>query len=271
MIPELWPEYMEFCRLRKEASVSNLSDLRDIDWIYPTTLLPLGSFLIASRKEYRAPQDQNVADYISIMLRTEPGRADGRRSYVPLVWLPSMSIDGDKVLGSIYKLHDHGKLYGGENAFKYLIGELVDNVYQHSGFSNAFVMAQRYDKKGFVEVAIIDDGITIGGSLRKAGFRTEDDVEAIARVLKEGISAKGADTRGYGLRSNASIFTAGLKGEMLIVSGGGATEIGPSEPGRGVRQNNYRLEEDFCSLNGTLVSVRIPFPSEEIDLYDYTT
>jgi hypothetical protein len=271
MIPELWPEYEKFCRLRKEASVSNLSDLRDIDWIYPTTLLPLGSFLIAGRRAYKEPRNRDVADYISIMLRTDPGRVDGRRSYVPLVPLPSTSTEGDRVLGSIYKLHDHGRLYGGENAFKYLIGELVDNVYQHSGFSNAFVMAQRYDKKGFVEVAIIDDGITIGGSLRRAGFRTEDDVAAIARVLKEGISAKGADTRGYGLRSNASIFTTGLKGEMLIVSGGGAVEIGRSEPGRGVRQNNYRLEEDFCPLNGTLVSVRIPFPSEEIDLYDYAT
>jgi hypothetical protein len=271
MIPKLWREYEEFCSIRRAGMAEGNCDLSDLDWVYPTTLLPLGTFLATSRRSYTPPKDQGVADYISIMLRTDTGRTDPTRSYVPLVPLPPRNGDEDRVLGLIYRLHDHGRLYGGESAFKYLIAEMVDNVYQHSRFSNAFVMAQRYDKKGFVEIAIIDDGITIGGSLRSSGMRIDDDAQAIVRILNEGISAKGTDTRGYGIRSNARMFTEGLKGVVLIVSGCGAVELAFSEPDLGVRQNNYHLTQGSSSLNGTLVSVRIPFPSEKVDVYEYTT
>lgn len=270
MIPKLWREYEEFCSIRHAGKEKGNCDLSNLDWVYPTTLLPLGTFLATSRSSYTPPKDQGVAEYISIMLRGDAGCTNPARSYVPLVPLPPRNEDEDRVLGLIYKFHDHGRLYGGESVFKYLIAEMVDNVYQHSRFSNAFVMAQRYEKKGFVEIAIIDDGITIGGSLRSAGMRIDDDAQAIVRILNEGISAKGTDTRGYGIRTNARMFTEGLKGVVLIVSGRGAVELAFSEHDLGVRQNNYHLKQDSSSLNGTLVSVRIPFPSEKVNVHEYT-
>jgi len=271
MIPRLWHAYDEFCSLVRASHPSGICDLRRLDWVYPTTLLPLGSFLIRTGGKCLPPTNPGVADYISIMFGRRLQVVDPGKTYMPLVPLPRQSTDADRVLGHIYRLHDHGRLCGGESAFKYLIGEMVDNVYQHSHFSNAFVMAQRYENKGFVEVAIVDDGVTIGESLRNAGFRTNEDSDAIVRVLAEGISAKGTDTRGYGIRSNASMFTVGLKGAVLIVSGRGAVELVSSERDGKVRQNNYRLEGGSSSLNGTLVSVRIPYPSGRVDIHDYTT
>jgi len=270
MIPDLWREYERFCSIRRGASAAGVFDLSDLDWIFPTTLLPLGSFLLSSKMRYVPPRDQAVAGYISTMFSADTASGELLKSYVPLVRLPRRNGEEDRVLGLIYRFHDHGRSYGGENAFKYLIAEMVDNIYQHSRFSNAFVMAQRYEKKGFVEVAIIDDGITIGGSLRGAGMRVDDDVDAIARILREGISAKGSDTRGYGIRSNARMFTDGLKGVVLIVSGSGAVELAFTMPEGVVRQNNYHLSGGSSSLQGTLVSVRIPFPSERVNVHEYT-
>ena len=117
---------------------------------------------------------------------------------------------------------------------------------------------------------VVDDGMTIGGSLRKAGFGGLSDKAAIERVLAEGISAKGAGERGYGIRTNVSMYTSGLKGGVLIVSGAGAVELTFSESSGRVSQSNYCLEGSSSTLDGTLISVRIPFPTGEVDIHDYT-
>lgn len=137
----LWGQYAEFCELRRKAQSTGGCDLSGMDWIYPTTLLPLGCFLGASRMKFIPPIAAGVADYISLMLNPASVPTDSRKSYIPLVPLPYRNADADRVLGLVYRLHDHGRFYGGESAFKYFFGEMVDNVYQHSSFRSAFVMA----------------------------------------------------------------------------------------------------------------------------------
>lgn len=270
MVQSLWREYEEFCRRRQTALLTRSCDMSDMEWVFPTTLLPLGSFLTRTGIDVVLPRNPGVSDYISMMLTPASIPSDRSKSYIPLVPLPARNADADRVLGLIYRLHDHGRLYGGESAFKYFIGEMVDNVYQHSRFSNSFVMAQRYEKKGFVEVAVVDDGVTIGGSLRGSGVEPFTDLQAIVEILERGISAKGAGERGYGIRTNVRIYTEGLKGAVLIVSGEGAVELAFSESGGRVGQNNYHLQGSRSTLDGTLVSVRIPFPASEVDIHDYT-
>lgn len=160
----------------------------------------------------------------------------------------------------MYKLHNNGVEYGGELAFKYLLSELTDNIYQHAEFENAFVIAQRYPKYGFSEICIIDNGITIFGSFKRKGYLFGEDYDAVAYAIN-GLSAKGRE-RGYGLGSNTRIFTAGLKGEILVVSGNGAVYASPNT------QKIYKFRNIY-SLGGTMVSIKIPFPAPKADIYEY--
>jgi hypothetical protein len=128
-------------------------------------------------------------------------------------------------------------------------------------------MAQRYSKKGFVEVAFFDDGITIPGSLRKAGFNYSKDLDAIKDAVN-GKSSKENYERGYGLNTNVRMCTDvnGLGGRVLVVSGRGAFEYCSEES----EQRLYNLRESPYSLNGTLISVRIPYPAKEVNIYEFT-
>ncbi|NOQ55959.1 MAG: ATP-binding protein, partial [Nanohaloarchaea archaeon] len=137
--------------------------------------------------------------------------------------------------------------------------ELVDNIYQHSDFKNALVMAQRYENKKFTEICFFDDGITIKGSFLKNGIKF-NDTEAIIQALK-GVSSKNKE-RGYGLSSNLNLFINGLGGEVLIISGIGAIYWSKTA------QKIYKLP-DIYKLKGTLISIRIPYPVKMVDIYDY--
>ena len=132
-------------------------------------------------------------------------------------------------------------------------------MYDHAEFNNALVMAQRYDKKKFLEITFFDDGITIPGSFSKKGLKFSDS-EALVQALN-GLSAKSQE-RGYGLSSNLKILTRGLQGEMFIASGRGAIHITKNTP------KLYKLQEEH-RLEGTLISVRIPFPTPQVNIYEF--
>lgn len=267
MVDELWPEYSAFCRIRERAQASGTCDLSGERWLYPTKLLALGGFLVATGTGYIPPQDEDVASYFSLMMSRDPDSRYLGKSYIPIVRLPTRRDDANRVIRRIYELHENGKGVGGRNAFAYMIGELVDNIYEHSRFTNAYLMAQKYEKKGFVEVSFYDDGMTIGRSLRDAGHESPSDHIAIQRAVA-GLSAKKSLERGYGLSSNVKLSTNGLNGRMLIVSGSGALESWLDTPGRTVAKA-YPLEQTIYMLQGTLISIRIPYPAQEVDIYEF--
>ncbi|MDO8648022.1 MAG: ATP-binding protein [Candidatus Diapherotrites archaeon] len=261
--PNQLNNYLIFCNFKNSSIETKVLNLQTVSWLYPTTLLPLGVFIKENSKKikYVPPANQNAANYISLVIG-EFKVENGLKTYIPIIGLPPKVAekDSEKFLEQIFKLHNNGKEYGGENAFKYLINELVDNIYQHSEFKNAFVMAQKYEKKGFVEICFFDDGITIPGSFAKKGMVFED-AESIIQAIN-GLSTKGKE-RGFGLGSNLKLFTKGLSGELLIVSGNGAAYFKGNEPTK-----LYKLRDNY-RLQGTLISVRIPYPAKEVDIYDF--
>jgi len=255
--------YLLFCQYREECNKNSVMDLAKCDWLYPTSLLPLIAFMKEKKDSitYNPPLLQEVNNYIKLIM----GEIDPvykLSSYLPIVSLPSSIQEQDNVLKKIYDCHNNGKYFGGENAFKYMIGELVGNIYEHSKFNNAFVMAQHYGKRSenpFAEISFFDDGITIPGSYAKVGMVFEDD-EALIRAIN-GLSTRGKE-RGFGLGTNVRLVTEGFKGQILVVSRNAAILIG-----KGV-QNLYKLSEPHI-LQGTLISVRIPISEKEVQLYDY--
>ena len=94
------------------------------------------------------------------------------------------------------------------------------------------------------------------------------DCEAIRMAVVHGLSSKKDVGRGYGLYTNINLCTSmrGLAGKMLIVSGKGAIGHGPEMSDRYV----FNFNSNYYWLSGTLVSIRIPYTSKEVDLYDFT-
>jgi len=263
----IWDGYRRFCRIRAEAMTAGVCDLTDLGSPSPTTILPLTDFLRKTRTRWIPPKDAQLAECLNITVDGQAGRLDSGDP-CPILTLPKDSRDIGRVLAKMAELHEGGGRYGGRNVFMYLIGELAHNVYDHSGSCNAFMTGQRRDDQQLVEISMFDDGITVGGSLRRAGIVLEDDVMAIAMAMN-GLSSKGEGRRGYGLRSNVKMCVQGLRGRILMVSGNGAIELGPHGTDHESTQEAYSFEENVYHLAGTLVSVRIPFQEKEVDLYEF--
>ena len=259
MIPEIVHEYMKFCKIREKSKTTNIIDLSSCSWLYPTSLLPLANFLRDNMRsmEYIPPPD-NVSDYISIIM--ERSFLEGS-TYIPITNLPKNGSQIKDVLNNLRTIYDNGEDYGGANCFNYLIGELIDNVYEHSEFSTAWVMAQKYINKRFVEISILDDGISIPGCFEKHDAYFSDDCIAIASAIN-GKSTKD-DGRGFGLGSSVKLYVDGLGGELLLVSRNGALYKNRD------KEFGYNTGNAY-QLHGTLISIRVPYPVLQIDnIYDY--
>ncbi len=252
-------QYLEFAEIRTQASINGCLDLSSKTFLYPTTLLPLLLSIRKSgqRQRYAPPQSPAVRSYIDIMNRDGRLETLNSQNSLPVVALPKSKLDCQKVLDRVYEL---GGDVGGKDAFRLLVGELVDNIYQHSMCDNAMVMAQKYQGSDELHLCIIDDGITIAGSLRRASLAL-DDYEAVVGAL-QGVSAKRNGDRGRGLGSSVRMMTEGYGGKMLVVSGGGGIRIGGGPP------VGYKLSENF-KYEGTLISMAVPLVKTEVEWYAY--
>lgn len=259
--PPLLSNYVEFCNYRKKFNSTGVFDFRYTSFFYSTTLLPLFNLMIENHSaRILAPSEFKVRNYVSTILRRKLETTHGK-SYIPLVKLPSQASECDPILRRIYQLQKIDRNYcGGEEIVKYVVGELVDNIYQHSCFSYALVMAQKYAGMGFVDLSFFDNGVTIPKNFADHGWEFKPH-EAIIEAIK-GLSTK-SDERGYGLYTSTKIFVEGLKGQILIVSGSGALYLDKEF------KLGYNLK-DVHRLDGTLVTLRARYPSPEIkDFYQY--
>ncbi|MCE5295846.1 MAG: hypothetical protein LLG16_01930 [Euryarchaeota archaeon] len=254
--------YLDYARVQSNFAETGIVDLGQLKWIYPTALLPsIGLLANNPSSVYVPPKDPSAAGYIETMLEKGIQYHPGAGSYVPVISLPEDERKLDPVLAEVYRLNNDGREYGGINAFKFMVGELVTNIYEHSDFDHAFIMAQKYPGKKFVDICFFDDGITIPGSLTRAGMIFGDDWEFIAQAVN-GLSSKNVKERGYGLTTNVRICTEGLGARILIVSGKGVLYLDHSE------QKAYNLRDEY-KLSGSSISIRVPYPAKEIDIYAY--
>lgn len=108
----------------------------------------------------------------------------------------------------------------------YLLGELIDNMNEHSYGNYGYIFSQYLKKEGCIDLVLADDGITIFGSYVKAQ-KYLDEIngnEAKALTLaNEGRSTKNlpnAENRGYGISSSKKMLVDGLGGSFFMLSGG---------------------------------------------------
>ncbi len=263
MTPDVYPElvqsYLGYHRFRIQNEQSGVIDLSEVRFLYPATLLPLRYYLQNTKPVPKSvePTDPNVANYIEL--------AKGAHSWstgCPYVEITQKSKEVEKDLNNFFDKHfEHGEKCGSEKAFKMLIGELVDNVQEHSEFSKAYVEGQIYKKKGFTELCILDNGKSIPGSFKEHGKPFKNDVDAIVQAIR-GVTTKPGDERGTGLGFVSNLITKGLCGEAFISSGDGFIYLG--KDGKGLIFNDSRIH-----YKGTIVALRMPYIAKKVDVYDF--
>ncbi len=262
--PPLVENYLSFCRYRIQYEKEHTLDLSASTWFYPTTLLPLADLMSAAGQslKYKPPSNVNARGYLSFITGNPPRKKSA--TFIPIVLAERLD---DTYIDQIYELvckkGEHN--INQENAIKYIIGELVANIDEHSKCNRSIFMAQMYTKLNFLEATFFDNGVTIGGSFREAGISAEmNDAKCIVEATK-GKSTKPEGGRGRGLPSTIKILKA-LKSDIVVVSGKGAVYLnGTDKYLKG--DTEYRLDESL-ELHGTLISFRLHTPIPSINIYE---
>ncbi len=263
--PDLVQNYAEYARINASYLETGKVDLADVRFIYPTTLLPLSGLIADNPSCYVGPIRSAPRGYISTILR--PSSRGPGKSYVSLAELPHDKEGSSAVLSDIFSMcGDMGSQPGDISALEYAVYELVDNIYEHSKFTRALVLGQRYGYKGFADLSFYDDGVTIPGSLKGKAEGSPTDLVCDALGGK---SAKD-ESRGFGLRTTFELFTNGLGSDFFVASGAGAAYGGKEASAYGGKDGVLAYElPGAARIDGTLITVRIPLVLPAVDIYDY--
>lgn len=257
-MPELVDNFVKFCSIRKEhnekINQKEILDLTDHNFFYPTTLLPTLEF--RDSNALRVLLNPSTHNYVKTILYSSKWP---NKTYVPFRALrPFQTEEKKKILEEIFDLMDH--TYGGANALDLLLYEFTDNIYEHSEFTRAFIMAQKYRTKKFTEVCFYDNGITIPENFSKYDIDYTTDQDAVRKAI-EGTSTKDEFAeRGWGINRLVEMFIEEANGEIFIASRNGGVYVDKNKP------RLYKLGKTY-KIHGTLVSLRIS--KSDIDIYQY--
>jgi anti-sigma regulatory factor (Ser/Thr protein kinase) len=149
-----------------------------------------------------------------------------------------------------------GSPHGSIDALNISVSEIISNIEDHSDAKYGWINAQYYPNKKYLDICIVDQGITINGKYKKVDKGYENDREALKCAL-QGESAKPEKIRGSGLPTFTNMVTQGFKGEMVIISGEAIVYASAKETPL-VRKLSVRWD-------GTIVAFRIPVNSQPID------
>lgn len=145
------------------------------------------------------------------------------------------------------------------SSIPYILGELTDNIEQHSNYFKAYAFLKQHTKEGIIEVLIFDDGLTIPFVFKKNKIKFSTSGEAIKLALEGTTTKKEAIPRGFGLRTSKEIVKA-LEGSMKIISGRGFLELQDSAI------NCQDLKKEF---KGTLIHIKLKTPEKDLNIYSY--
>lgn len=253
-------------------------DLTSADWFTPAFLTPISVFynqLNSSGIEIdvRLPSHTGIRVYLG-QIGFPSGSENPSQQYdnhLPLCKLNTNS-DSNPVetvgrkLRSILKEHYPDFSAGQVQGIGYPISEIVDNVDQHSECGYGSILVQNYKSKDYLDICIVDDGVSIPGKFDEYGIDYRSDEEALRMAMQGEVSTRddeGHRHGGWGIRSTINLVCEGLNGKCLISSREGTiTKECGSSPQSIV--SSY-------SWDGTTFIGRIDIPDQDFNVIDYVT
>lgn len=195
------------------------------------------------------------------------------KSYIPIMRFPllgersraNVTSVGSAVANLLRSRLDlNGRIFTGVN---YLISEILDNVIEHSFSHGGGIVCQAYARKGYMDICVFDNGVTIPGSYRRAKLLDDrsTDAQALQTTINRRLSTKntaGSVNRGFGISSSRQMLVHGLQGEFLIFSGSALYVSTPRE------EKVFPLP-NHLGLHGTIVGLRIPRFVDDFNPSDY--
>jgi len=133
----------------------------------------------------------------------------------------------------------------------YVIGEIFDNIKEHSKAKEIITKIIRKEKK--IYLYVYDNGIGFRNSYISKNIIPKDDISAIEFALS-GLSTKNLQERGYGLFSIRKLVEY-LNGKMTIKSGRASATI---------TRNKIQFKEILFKKG---VEISIVVPIKGIDIY----
>ena len=191
------------------------------------------------------------------------------KTYIPIVDFPTRTLNDDKdtILSVVENIIIRQSNISSNVAIgiKYIIGESIDNITEHSHSDRGYIFAQAYPKKGFLDLCIADRGCTLLGSYNKMpGNEILSDIEAI-QAANRGISSKNlpsAENRGYGIMTSKKMLIEGLDGQYLMISGSAFYA-------KGSGYDRFFSLPPGLRWNGTIIALRIPYQAESFNYINY--
>jgi hypothetical protein len=262
-------------------SGSNIS-IDIIEFATPLAVAPVAS--IINKKGLKYDYTGENASYLRVIRFPEGiDELEGlslQSTYIPIIHLNLKNLNRRTLSEQLNRLHSRFlellklKVIGDErfielitnNTFGFLLGELLDNIEEHSEAENVYLFAQYWSKTNSCEVCLLDDGIGLYGSLKKAGRDVKDSADSLKKVLEMGLSAKEGYSdliRGTGIKNTrAAITNKEINGEFMIMSGN-ISFLHSASNG----QSFFNFTE--YSWKGTLVLMKLNKPITTFNLYNY--
>lgn len=165
--------------------------------------------------------------------------------------------------------HQLSRDNGVHGVLSLLLGELIDNITEHSKSEEGYLFCQSHPREKMLYVLICDTGRSIFASYasdkRYAGLLTNLESSALLLALG-GKSTKDRpenENRGYGISKSRRLIIDGLGGEFFILSGSAFVRY--DRNGDSVAD----VPEDF-RWNGTIVLLKIPTEiPKDFNIYKY--
>jgi anti-sigma regulatory factor (Ser/Thr protein kinase) len=210
------------------------------------------------------PDDMRRSEFLAYM------EEYAHRSYIPIVNFPAIDKkDDDKntILTTVETIISRqlGLTPNIVTGLKYMIGESIDNITQHSESERGYIFAQAYPNKRYLDICIADTGITLLGSyMKQKGNEIETDLEAI-QAANRGISTKNlpnAENRGYGIITSKKMLIEGLDGHYIMLSGE-AIHL------KGRELDKFLLLPKQIRWDGTIIAFRIPYHNNDFSYINY--
>lgn len=252
------------------CNIDNVVDLSETKFLHPIELLPIAALISENSVKYIKPDDKDYQSYLNYFNfpngLTKP--SPNLSKYIP-IYKFSASKKDDKSLhdkSTILEclisicLSKLGSPAGSVSALNLTIDEIISNIEDHSEAEFGWINAQFYPQKEYLDVCILDRGITMLGKYKKVGITYKDDLEALKNAI-EGKSTKPEKTRGSGLRTFVNMINNGFGGEIVIISGNAISYAS--------KTRKPIVQKISIYWKGTIVAFRIPKTLDPIDYVQF--
>lgn len=271
-------KYIASCRADSEFYY----DFSNMQHCHPFGLLVLGNSIRRNRFHYKNANHKLVGEYSTQgtafaadlgffqYAGWDVGRETGIEDYgVRHIPIKRITVKELQNLGrGTYVLGDLVDYYAGELAYtltqedssevkktlQYCLREMIRNVFEHAGVEEVWACGQYWPSRNEAEIALIDEGKGIWGSLRtNRRYKLSSDAEANKLALQPGASRMFGirqdpydiwQNSGYGLFMASAL--CGLGGYFILGSGQDTTLVNSEQ------QANY-----FSDIKGTAICMNI--------------